>query len=184
MLTELSIPTWLWALHEDQPASPARGVNAHTLKRRGEAAADCLDAVPRSGLRRRSIITSAISPPGEPLDRVDLPRGRRRRVRRRLGTTASTSSSAFDALLHGSASRQLLVGRHARAVTSRGVFRPVALVDGRVAATWGLSGGVMSITLREPFCSAALDALIDDAADVLRFLGLPDRPPVVKGRWR
>jgi hypothetical protein len=69
-------------------------------------------------------------------------------------------------------------------VTRRGVFRPVALVDGLVAATWGLSGGVMSITLREPICSAALDALIDEAADVLRLLGLPDRPPVVKGPWR
>jgi hypothetical protein len=42
----------------------------------------------------------------------------------------------------------------------------------------------MSITLREPICSAALDALIDDAGDVLRFLGLPDRPPVVKGPSR
>jgi hypothetical protein len=42
----------------------------------------------------------------------------------------------------------------------------------------------MSITLREPICSAALDALSDDAADVLRYLSLPDRPPVVKGPWR
>jgi hypothetical protein len=69
-------------------------------------------------------------------------------------------------------------------VARRGDFRPVALVDGRGATTLGLSGGVMSITLREPICSVALDALIDDAADVLRFLGLPDRPPVVKGPWR
>jgi hypothetical protein len=99
MLTELSIPTWLWAWHEDQPASRARGVSAHTLKRR-----------------------------------------------ERL----------------------------------RGVFRPVALVDGRVAATWGLSGGVMSITLREPIGSAALDALIDDAADVLRFSAFPTALPSSK----
>jgi hypothetical protein len=35
----------------------------------------------------------------------------------------------------------------------------------------GLSGDVMSITLRESICSAALDALIDDVADVLGFLG-------------
>jgi hypothetical protein len=42
----------------------------------------------------------------------------------------------------------------------------------------------MSITLREPICSAALDALIDDAADVLRFLGFAYRPPVVNGPWR
>jgi hypothetical protein len=42
----------------------------------------------------------------------------------------------------------------------------------------------MSIGLREPICSAALAALIDDAADVLRFIRLHDRPPVVKGPWR
>jgi hypothetical protein len=65
-------------------------------------------------------------------------------------------------------------------VTRRGVFRPVALVDGRVAATWGLSGGVISITLREPICSAALDALIDVAADVRAFSAFPTALPSSK----
>jgi hypothetical protein len=38
---------------------------------------------------------------------------------------------------------------------------------------------MISITPVEPISSAALDALIDDAADVLRFLGLPRRPVIV-----
>jgi hypothetical protein len=48
-----------------------------------------------------------------------------------------------------------------------------------VVATWGLAGGIVSITPLEPTTPGAIDALVDDAADVLRFLGLPSRPAVV-----
>jgi hypothetical protein len=65
-------------------------------------------------------------------------------------------------------------------VTRGGVFRLLSSMAG-AAATWGLSGGMISITHLEPISSAALDALIDDAADVVRFLGLPGRPVIVKG---
>ena len=65
-------------------------------------------------------------------------------------------------------------------MTSNGIFRPVALVDGRVVATWGLAGGVVSIKPLEPIPAAALEALVEDAAKVLCFLGLPDTPTVVK----
>jgi hypothetical protein len=85
----------------------------------------------------------------------------------------------FDPILHGWASRAPFVGEHAGVVTAHGVFRAVALVNGRVVATWGLRGGIVSITPLEPIPPGAIDALVDDAADVLRFLGLPSRPAVV-----
>jgi len=86
---------------------------------------------------------------------------------------------SFDPILHGWRSRAPFVGVHGSVVTRNGVFRPVALVDGRVVGTWGLPGGVVSIQPFEPIRRRALDALVRDAADVLRFLGLPDRAVVV-----
>lgn len=85
----------------------------------------------------------------------------------------------FDPLLHGWASRTPVVGPHAGVVTTNGLFRPVALVDGRVVATWGLKGGMVTIRPLEAVAPPVLDALVSDAARVLRFLGLPDQPPVV-----
>ena len=85
----------------------------------------------------------------------------------------------FDPLLHGWASREPVVGRHGSVVTSNGIFRPVALVGGRVVATWGLPGGVVTITPLEPIAARPLGALRDDATDVMRFLGLPAAPAAV-----
>ncbi|HVF75594.1 MAG TPA: winged helix DNA-binding domain-containing protein [Acidimicrobiales bacterium] len=79
---------------------------------------------------------------------------------------------AFDPLLHGWASRELFVGHHAGVVTSNGVFRPVALVDGRVVATWSMPGGRVELTPLEPVAAEARAALDADAADVERYLGL------------
>jgi hypothetical protein len=86
---------------------------------------------------------------------------------------------AFDPLLHGWVSREPFVGKHRGVVTTNGIFRPVALVGGRVVATWGLAGGVVSIRPIERVRSVALDALVTDAADVSRFLGLPHHPVTV-----
>ena len=86
---------------------------------------------------------------------------------------------AFDPLLLGWVSREPVVGPHRQVVTTNGMFRPVALVDGRVVATWGLAGGVVTITRLEPVADDVLAALVTDAADVLRFLGLPHRDAVV-----
>ncbi len=85
----------------------------------------------------------------------------------------------FDPLLHGWQSREPFVGGHAGVVTTNGIFRPVALVDGQVVATWRLAGGVISIEPLDPIPAAALEALVEDAAKVLRFLALPDTPAVV-----
>jgi hypothetical protein len=86
----------------------------------------------------------------------------------------------FDPLLLGWASRVPVVGKHASVVTTNGVFRPVALVGGRVVATWSLSGGAVRIVPLEPIAGENLSRLVDDAAGVLRYLGLPDRPPTVE----
>jgi len=85
----------------------------------------------------------------------------------------------FDPLLHGWASRAPFVGDHGSVVTTNGIFRPVALVHGRVVATWGLPGGGVCITPLERIPPRALAALVDDAADVVRFLELRDAPVTV-----
>jgi hypothetical protein len=82
----------------------------------------------------------------------------------------------FDPLLHGWASRGPFVGEHGSVVTVNGIFRPVALVGGRVVATWGLPGGRVTVTPLEPLPARARRALALDGADVLRFLGLRDLP--------
>ena len=86
---------------------------------------------------------------------------------------------AFDPLLHGWVSRELFVREHRGVVTTNGIFRPVALVEGRVVATWGIVGGTVEIRPLERVPRRALNALIDDARDVLRFLRLPDKPAVI-----
>jgi Winged helix DNA-binding domain len=85
----------------------------------------------------------------------------------------------FDPLLHGWVSREPFVGEHRHVVTTNGVFRPIALVDGRVVATWGLAAGTVLVRTLEPVDEKAAAALQKDAAAVLRFLGLPLRPAVV-----
>jgi hypothetical protein len=71
----------------------------------------------------------------------------------------------FDPLLLGWADRTPVVGDHGDLVTSNGIFRAFALVDGRAAATWSASGVV------QPFDDLDPAVLDDEAADVRRFLG-------------
>jgi hypothetical protein len=82
----------------------------------------------------------------------------------------------FDPLLHGWASREPFVGGHSGVVTTNGIFRPVALVRGRVVATWGLPEGRPTIAALDPLSARDRRALSEDGADVLRFLGLPQEP--------
>jgi hypothetical protein len=97
------------------------------------------------------------------------------------GLPAPRLLGPFDPLLLGWASRAPFVGSRASVVTTNGVFRPVALVRGRVVGTWSLAGGVLKLSLLETVSDPDVHRLIADAADVLRYLGLPDRPPVVVG---
>lgn len=85
----------------------------------------------------------------------------------------------FDPLLLGWASRADWVGTHEGIVTTNGIFRPFALVDGWVVALWSLAGGRLTLTPLAPVGRRELAALQTDAADVLRYLGLPESPLVV-----
>jgi Winged helix DNA-binding domain len=89
----------------------------------------------------------------------------------------------FDPLLLGWASRAPVLGGHQGVVTVNGLFRAFALVGGRAAATWSLSVGQLTLTPFAPLAAADEAALMADADDVLRFLGLPPRPaPAARGR--
>ena len=87
----------------------------------------------------------------------------------------------FDPILHGWRDRELFTGAHRDIVTTNGIFRPIALVDGRAVGTWGLAAGTLTIRLFEPITDRVGRALHDEAARVLRYLRLPEREAVVTG---
>lgn len=76
----------------------------------------------------------------------------------------------FDPLLLGWSSRADVIGPHTGLVTTNGLFRPFALVEGRAVATWRLAAGRLTIEPLEPVPEPVLTALETDAADVRRFL--------------
>jgi Winged helix DNA-binding domain len=78
---------------------------------------------------------------------------------------------SFDPLLHGWVDREPVLGDARTVITVNGLFRPFALVRGRAAATWTLSGGQVSIDPFEPLPGRVRAALEADAQDVIRFLG-------------
>jgi hypothetical protein len=82
---------------------------------------------------------------------------------------------AFDPLLHGWKDRSPVVGSHRGLVTVNGIFRPTALVGGRVVGRWRLAGGRVGLELLEAVGRKDLRALERDAVAVLSYLGLPAR---------
>lgn len=82
----------------------------------------------------------------------------------------------FDPILHGWADRSFVLGDYAGVVTSNGIFRATALVAGRVAGTWSLPSGVPTVSTPEPLVAGVKAMLEQEAADVLRFLGLAPAP--------
>jgi hypothetical protein len=77
---------------------------------------------------------------------------------------------AFDPLLLGWTSRDEVVGPHKLLVTTNGIFRPFALVDGRAVATWRYAKGKVTIEPLGKVTKEAIAALEADAAAVERFL--------------
>jgi hypothetical protein len=77
---------------------------------------------------------------------------------------------AFDPLLLGWASREDVVGEHKLLVTTNGIFRPFALVDGRAVSTWRLPKGKVEIEHLERVTKKAAGRLEADAAAVEAFL--------------
>jgi hypothetical protein len=110
--------------------------------------------------------------------RAELP-GRAAAEAAAAGMPAPRLLGAFDPLLLGWSSRDAIVGEHKQIVTTNGLFRAFALVDGRAAGTWTFPAGKVELS---PFgelddgVRAALDA---DAADVTRFLSGP-RPATAR----
>ena len=85
----------------------------------------------------------------------------------------------FDPILHGWADRGFVTAGHGPVVTSNGLFRATALVNGRVAGTWRLRGGTVTLTPLEPLSRTVLGDLDREARDVLRFLAMPAVPLAV-----
>jgi hypothetical protein len=82
----------------------------------------------------------------------------------------------FDPVLHGWSSNAEILAGHSGIVTTNGVFRPFALVDGRAAATWGLAHGRVTIRPFETLGPTTRRSLTVEAAAVLAYLGLPAEP--------
>ncbi|HEV8219283.1 MAG TPA: winged helix DNA-binding domain-containing protein [Streptosporangiaceae bacterium] len=79
---------------------------------------------------------------------------------------------SFDPLLHGWADRSFVLGATKGIVTSNGVFRPFALVNGRAVATWSLAAGRIRLTPFAPLAEADEAVLAADADKVLDYLGM------------
>ena len=81
----------------------------------------------------------------------------------------------FDPILLGWRSREDIVRPHQGIVTSNGVFRPIALVDGRAVATRSWRAGRVALAPFATLDAGAAAALATDADDVRRYLD--DAPP-------
>jgi Winged helix DNA-binding domain len=77
---------------------------------------------------------------------------------------------AFDPLLLGWTSRELILGPHTHLVTLNGIFKPFAMVKGRAVGTWKLNRGKVTVEPLGKVSKAATAALAADAADVERFM--------------
>ena len=99
-------------------------------------------------------------------------------ARRRPPPPAPRLLGPFDPLLLGWSSRHALVGPFRGVVTTNGIVRAVALVDGKVAGTWTTGRGPLTLTAPDGIPPSELDALRDDARDVARFLGSPGLVPM------
>jgi hypothetical protein len=83
---------------------------------------------------------------------------------------------AFDPLLLGWDSRDPILGGRQEIVTSNGLFRPFALVDGVAAGLWALTGRQPVLERWKQLPDAAESALAADARDVRRFLATGREP--------
>jgi hypothetical protein len=84
---------------------------------------------------------------------------------------------AFDPLLLGWTSRELILGPHTHLVTMNGIFRPFAMVKGRAVGTWRLNRGKVTVEPLGRISKQASAALAADAADVERFMTSAQQQP-------
>ena len=93
-----------------------------------------------------------------------------RSPRRRSPKLPPRLLGAFDPILHGWSSRELILGDHVGVVTVNGIFRPIALVGGRAVATWGLRAGRVTLAPFDELRVPDAAALAADAEAVVRYL--------------
>jgi hypothetical protein len=77
---------------------------------------------------------------------------------------------AFDPLLLGWTSREVILGPHTHLVTMNGIFKPFAMVKGCAVGTWKLNRGKVTIEPLGRISKQANAALAADAVDVERFM--------------
>lgn len=125
---------------------------------------------------RRGLALAAQAGRTEPLDggRVDVPDRSRTADGQAwdeidLDTLPPRLLGPFDPVLHGWAARDWVTGPHRSVVTVNGIFRAIALVEGRAAGTWTMPAGQVSLSPFDPLPAAVETALRADAADVQRF---------------
>ena len=73
-------------------------------------------------------------------------------------------------MLLGWTSREDVLGPHTELVTTNGIFRPFAMVDGRAVATWRLTRARSRSSRSAQIAREGRAALDADAADVERFM--------------
>jgi hypothetical protein len=86
------------------------------------------------------------------------------------GPPAPRLLGAFDPLLLGWATREPILGDRQEIVTSNGLFRPFALVDGVAAGTWAWTGGRAVLDRWARLPEPAELALAAEARDIRRYL--------------
>jgi len=83
---------------------------------------------------------------------------------------------AYDPVLLGWASRDLVLAGHQEIVTVNGLFRPFALVAGQAAGIWSYQDGQVVLDRFGPLSAGAEAALAADARDVRRYLASEPEP--------
>jgi hypothetical protein len=76
----------------------------------------------------------------------------------------------FEPLLLGWTSREAIIGPHTGLVTTNGIFKPFALVEGRAVGVWRAPGGEIELEPFEPVAAEVAAALERERADIRRFL--------------
>jgi hypothetical protein len=79
----------------------------------------------------------------------------------------------FEPLLLGWRSRAFVLGDPAEVVTTNGIIKPIALIDGRVAGTWTMRRGRVELRLWRPETAATTRALHREASAVEAYLADP-----------
>jgi hypothetical protein len=177
------------SVHHDLVRGPMRGLE-HAFVSAAEWLGPRPPALARDDalalLARRYLLGHAPAEPDDLAVWSGLPLSDARRAFEHAGVASTrrkprplpppTLLGPFDPLLHGWASRAPFVGKYREIVTTNGVFRPIALVNGKAVATWSLAAGMLTITALEALPTATRRSLERDAQDALRFLALPSRP--------